>query len=111
MVAVFGLREVAVPERVRGHPVLARLHRALPDRVLLVQSLEEDMACPTAYPLARATLLTEPKVSPHLWELERPVHFVLAPADTPDPRHPARLLADTGGNVLSYEVFIQGVRA
>jgi ATP-dependent DNA helicase RecQ len=111
MVAAFGLREVAVPERVRGHPVLARLHRALPDRVLLVQSLEEDMACPTAYPLARATLLTEPKVSPRLWELERPVHFVLAPADTPDPQHPARLLADTGGNVLSYEVFMQGVRA
>jgi ATP-dependent DNA helicase RecQ len=111
MVAAFGLREVAVPERIRRHAGIARLHRALPDRVLLVQSLEEEMVCPTVYPLARATLLIEPKFPPYLWELERPAHFVFAPADTPDPRHPERLLADTGSNVLSYEVFMQGVRA
>jgi ATP-dependent DNA helicase RecQ len=111
MVAAFLLRELVIPEHVRDHPVLAQLHRALPDRVLLVQSLEEEMVCPTAYPLVRATLLTEPKISRHLWELERPAHFVLAPADTPDPWHPERLLADTGSNVLSYEALMQVIRA
>ena len=76
-----------------------------------MQSLEEEMECPSAYPVARATLLVEPRVPRPLWLVERPVHFVLAPAETPDPRHPERLLADTGGNVVSYEVFMQGVRA
>jgi ATP-dependent DNA helicase RecQ len=111
LAASFGVREIAVPDQVRRHPMLARLHRRLADRVLLVQSLEEEAACPSAYPLARATLLVKPRVPPHIWLMERPVHFLLAPADTPDPHHPERLLADTGGNVLSYEVFMQGVRA
>ncbi len=111
LVASFGVREIAVPDQVRRHPVLARLHWRLADRVLLVQSVEEEAACPSAYPVARATLLVEPRVPPHLWLMERPVHFILAPADTPDAQHPERLLADTGGNVLSYEVFMQGLRA
>lgn len=111
LVASFGVREIAVPDQVRRHPVLARLHRRLADRVLLVQSLEEEAGCPSVYPVARATLLVKPSVPQHLWLMERPVHFMLAPADTPDPHHPERLLADTGGNVLSYEVLMQGIRA
>jgi superfamily II DNA/RNA helicase len=110
LVASFGVREVAIPNQVRHHPALARLHKHLPDRVLIVQSLEEEMECPSAYPIPRATLLMDPRVPPALWLKERPVHFVLAPAETPDPRHPERLLADTGGNVVSFEVFMQGVR-
>jgi hypothetical protein len=111
LIASFGVREVAIPDRVRHHPAVARLHRRLPDRVLLVQSLEEEMECPNAYPVVRATLLVDPRVPAQLWLMERPVHFVLAPAVTPDPRHPERLLAETGGNIVSYEVFMQGVRA
>ena len=111
LVSSFGIREVAMPDKVRRNAAVTRLHRRAPDRVLLVQSLEEEPDCQTVYPIARATLLSEPRFPPHLSLLERPVHFVLAPANTPDPRHPERLLAETGSNVLSYEVFMQGTRA
>ena len=111
LVSSFGIREVAISSRIRNTPAVERLHRHVPDRVLLVQSLEEEIECPSAYPIARATLLSEARIPPYLSLMERPVHFVLAPAQTPDPRHPERLLAETGGNVLSYEIFMQGVRA
>lgn len=111
LIAAFGVREVAVADQVRHHSAVRHLHRRLLDRVLLVQTLEEEVECPSAYPVARATLLVEPLFPPHLWLIERPVHFVLAPAETPDPSHPERLLADTGGNVVNYDVFMQGVRA
>jgi hypothetical protein len=111
LVSMFGIREVAMPDRVRRNAAVSRLHRRAKDRLLLVQCLEEEADCPSAYPIARATLLTEPVVPPHLSLLERPVHVVLAPANTPDPHHPDRLLSETGSNILSYEVFMQGVRA
>lgn len=111
LVSGFGIREIAIPSRVRNNTTVKGLHRRVQDRVLLVQSLEEEADCPTAYPVVRATLLLDPLFASHLYLLERPVHFVLTPADTPDPRHQERLLSDTGSNVLSYEVFMQGVRA
>jgi superfamily II DNA or RNA helicase len=110
-VASFGIREIAIPDRVRIYPGLAHIHKRLRDGVLIVQSLEEEEDCPSAYPVARATLLVDALIPPHIWLMERPVHFILAPAKTPDPWHPERLLADTGKNVVSYEVFMQGIRA
>lgn len=111
LVSGFGIREIAIPDRVRRNPAITRLHLRAQDSILLVQCLEEEAECPSAYPIARATLLTEPLFPPYLSLLERPAHIVLARADTPDPRHPERLLAETGSNILSYEVFMQGVRA
>ena len=109
LVSGFAVREVAVPAafRRRGGG-LARLHKRAPDGLVLVQTLEEDLASPSLYRIARATLLAELVVPRALLLLDRPAHIILAPAEALDPVYPHRRLADTGKNTLSYEQFRAG---
>ena len=111
LVEGFAVREVAVPAALRPlRDDLARLHKRAPDGLVLVQTLEEDLASPSLYRVPRATLLVEPVLPKALLLLDRPAHIILAPADTPDPAHPHRKLADTGENLLTYEQFRAGAR-
>jgi hypothetical protein len=112
LVALFGIREIAVPEAFRASsPEFGRLHKRSADGILLIQSLEEEeTGRPSSYKLARATLLCDARVPPHVMLMDRPLHIVLTPVSTRDPSHCERRLADTGSNILTVEQFKQGAR-
>jgi len=111
LVATFGIREIAVPDRYRAvTPGLMRLHNRASDGVLLLQSLEEDVARPPTYKLARATLLPEDCALETIFLLDRPLHILLAPASVADPFHYGRRLIDTGTNILTIDQFKLGAQ-
>lgn len=112
LVATFGVREVSVPDRLRSEmPGLDRLHSRASDGLILLQSLEEEAQRTSAYPLARATVVTGGRVPEAMLLLDRPLHVILLPASTPDPFHPERRLIDTGANVLTIDQFKLGARS
>jgi len=112
LVATFGIREIAVPERFRAEtPALMRLHSRASDGILLLHSLEEDAARPSPYRIARATLLPQDRAPEPVFLLDRPLHILLTPASVPDPFHPGRRLVDTGTNILTIDQFKAGARA
>ncbi|MDQ2102191.1 protein DpdF [Azospirillum isscasi] len=111
LVSTFGIREIAVPDAMRGLEGLTLLHRNARDGILFVQSTDEEVATGlTAYRVARASLLASGPVPEHLLLLERPLHVILVPPAVPDPHHPGRRLAETGTNVLSFDQFKAGAR-
>ena len=114
-VAMFGVREIGTCAAFRRRNLsrLATLHQHSDDLVLLLQSLEEEVLWPSSYELPRVTLWTDAegaKLPEHLFALERPLHVVVASPSTPDPRNPARGIADTGSNVLTMDQFKLGVQ-
>lgn len=110
-VATFGIREIAVPDTFRtSGSGLRFLHGRTPDGILLVQSLEEEAKRPSAYKLARATLLANGPVPESIFLVDKPLHIVLLPESVPDPLHVGRRLVDTGTNVLSFDQFRAGAR-
>lgn len=112
LVATFGVREICVPNRMRANAVaLNKLHSRASDGLLLLQSLEEETQRTSAYPLARATVVTGGQLPETLLLLDRPLHVILLPASTPDRLHPERRLVDTGSNVLTIDQFKQGARS
>lgn len=112
LVATFGVREICVPDRLRGEmPALHRLHSRASDGLILLQSLEEELERTSSYPLARATVVAGGRVPEMLLLLDRPLHIILLPASTPDPFHPERRLVDTGANVLTIDQFNLGARS
>jgi len=111
LVATFGIRELGLPDAIRARmPDLDRLHTRASGGVLLLQSLEEEASRPTSYRLARATLLSEGTVPPHILLLERPLHVILTPLSLADPLHRSRRLAEIGTNILTVDQFQLGAR-
>lgn len=110
LVSTFGIREVALPDALRGLPGLEHLHRKARDGMLFVQSTEEEAMGPTSYRVARASLLAGGQVPEHVLLLERPLHVILVPSAAIDPYHPGRHFAETGTNVLSFDQFKAGAR-
>ena len=109
LVATFGIREIATPDRYRAAtPALMRLHSRASDGILLLQSLEEDIVRPSAYKLARASLLPPDYAPEPVFLLDRPLHILLAPASVADPFRRGRRLIDTGNNILTIDQFISG---
>lgn len=110
-VGLFNIREVAVSNRFRAQtPALQNLHKHSPGRFLMLQDLEDEATAPPRYPVARVSVISESRVPPYLLELDRPLHIIIAPASTPDPWHPGRLLGDVGSNILTLEQFRSGSR-
>ena len=112
LVATFRVREISVPERLRSDvPALNKLHARASDGLVLLQSLEEEVHRTSSYSLARATVFTAHQIPEAILLLDRPLHFILLPASTPDPFHPDRRLVDTGANVLTIDQFKLGARS
>ncbi|RYG87879.1 MAG: ATP-dependent DNA helicase RecQ [Alphaproteobacteria bacterium] len=110
-VSLFNVREIALSRRARASALgLRSLHRRTPDRFLMIQDLEDEAGFPTRYPVARISVLANGAVPPHLLDLERPLHIVIAPASTPDPWHPHRRIGEVGANILTLEQFRSGSR-
>ncbi|UCI23522.1 protein DpdF [Mesorhizobium sp. B2-8-5] len=111
LVSTFGIREIAVPDAMREFDGIRQLHRRAPDRILLVQSLEEEAASqPTVYRVARASVIGDHVSAEPLMLLVRPLHIMIATASTADPFHPGRRLIETGNNVLTFDQFKAGAR-
>jgi ATP-dependent DNA helicase RecQ len=112
LVATFGIRDISVPDRLRGDmPAITRLHSRASDGLVLLQSLEEEGHRTCSYPLARATVVIARRVPETMLLLDRPLHVILLPASTPDPFHPERRFVDTGANVLTIDQFKLGARS
>jgi ATP-dependent DNA helicase RecQ len=111
LVSTFGIREIAVPDAMRGLDGIRQLHRRASDRVLLVQSLEEEAASqPTVYRVARASVIDDHVSAEPLMLLDRPLHLIIATASAADPFHPGRRLIETGNNTLTCDQFRAGAR-
>lgn len=113
-VSLFGVRELSVSFSFRKrNDGVAQLHKQSEDHILLLQSLDEEVLCPSSYELPRVTLCTEPNATVlpiHLLTLKRPMHVVVVGMSMPDPWHPGRRLADTGSNILTLDQFKLGAR-
>lgn len=110
-VALFNVQEIAVSSRLRTQmPILQGLHKHAAARLLMLQNIDEEAVTPPRYPVIRASVVSEGGVPPYLIELDRPLHIIIAPASTPDPWHPGRLLGDVGSNILTLEQFRSGSR-
>lgn len=110
-VALFNVQEIAVSSRLRTQmPILQGLHKHAAARLLMLQNIDEEAVTPPRYPVIRASVVAEGGVPPYLIELDRPLHIIIAPASTPDPWHPGRLLGDVGSNILTLEQFRSGSR-
>jgi hypothetical protein len=113
-VSLFAIGEIATTSAFRQRCLeLATLHKHSEDRVLLLQSLEEEELRPSSYNLPRISLWTGAfgeALPTHLFMLKRPLHVIIAPETTPDPWLAGRRIADTGSNVLSVDQFKLGVR-
>ncbi|RUW54560.1 ATP-dependent DNA helicase RecQ [Mesorhizobium sp. M1A.F.Ca.ET.072.01.1.1] len=113
-VAMFGVREIGTQTAFRErNPSLAELHKHSDDRVLLLQSLEEEVLRPSSYELPRVTVWTGavgPGLPKYLFTMKRPLHIIITPASTLDPWNVLRRIADTGSNVLSVDQFKLGAR-
>ncbi|MDB5470153.1 MAG: ATP-dependent helicase RecQ [Caulobacter sp.] len=110
-VSLFNIREIGLSSSTRDAlPELQQIHKRAPDRILLVQDLEEEARFPTRYPVGRISIVDGATMPPHLLELERPLHLIIAPASTHDPWHPHRRLGDVGDNSLTIEQFRAGSR-
>ncbi|MDR6846963.1 protein DpdF [Sphingomonas sp. BE137] len=111
LVSTFGVREVAIPDAMRELDGIRQLHRRASDRVLLLQSLEEEAASqPTVYRVARASVIDNHVSAEPLMLLERPLHLILAPHTAADPFHLGRRLIETGNNILTFDQFRAGAR-
>lgn len=111
LVSTFEIREIAIPDAMRGIDGIGLLHRRAVDRVVLIQSLEEEAASrPTVYRLARASVMNDQVSAEPLMLLERPLHLILAPPSAQDPFHPGRRLIETGNNILTFDQFRAGAR-
>ena len=77
----------------------------------MIQDLAEEAIMPTLYPVARISVVAAGSIPAQLLELDRPLHIVVAGADTPDPWHPGRRLGDVGANTLTLEQFRSGSRS
>lgn len=114
LLATFEVREICVPDLLRSKAIgLEKLHTRAADGVLLIQSLDEETEThrTSTYALARATVITERHVPEAMLLLDRPLHIVLLPSETPDPFHPGRRIVDTGENVLTIDQFKLGARS
>ena len=111
-VAAFNAREVAVSRRLRSAASgLKSLHKRSPSEMVLLETLEDEARSPSAVPLIRVSVLSEQHPPPpHIWELSRPLHLVVASASLADPYHPTRRLGEVGGNTLTLEQFRSGAR-
>lgn len=113
-VSLFAIGEIATTSAFRQRCLeLATLHKHSEDRVLLLQSLEEEELRPSSYNLPRISLWTGASgaaLPTHLFMLKRPLHVIIAPETTPDPWIAGRRIGDTGSNVLSVDQFKLGVR-
>lgn len=111
LVSTFGIREIAIPDELRAFNGIKQLHQRAHDRVLLVQSLEEEAASqPTVYRVARATVISEGVSAEPLMLLDRPLHIIVATPSAADPFHPSRRLIETGTNILTFDQFRAGAR-
>ena len=113
-VAMFGIGEVSTNANFRERcPALRVLHKHSQDQILLLQTVEEEMKWPSSYELPRISVWLTPVASSipkFLYTLKRPLHVIIAPASAQDPWNPGRRVADTGSNVLTFDVFKMGVR-
>jgi ATP-dependent DNA helicase RecQ len=104
LVSTFSIREIAVPDAMRDLDGITILHRRAADRLLLIQSLEEEaLSRATVYQLARASVLGDQHSAESLLLLVRPLHLILAPPSAPDPFHSGRRLIETGNNILTLD--------
>jgi hypothetical protein len=104
LVSTFNIREIAIPDSIRDLVGISSLHRRAEDRILLIQSLEEEaLSRPTVYQLARASVLGDHHSAESLLLLVRPLHLILASPDARDPFHSGRRLIETGNNILSLD--------
>ncbi|PPQ35823.1 ATP-dependent DNA helicase, RecQ family [Rhodoblastus acidophilus] len=111
LVSTFEIREIAIPDAMRGIDGIRLLHRHAVDRVVLLQSLEEEAdSRPTVYQLARASVINDQISAEPLMLLERPLHLILAPPSAQNPFNPGRRLIDTGNNILTFDQFMAGAR-
>ena len=111
LINLAGLKEIAMPDVFRriNNQAVSDLHKYASDRVLIIQSTDEEMEhAPAAYEVPRATIWLHSgvdKFPDYLWPLKRPLHLIFAPDHTEDPFHPSRRLEDTGSNILRLEQF------
>jgi ATP-dependent DNA helicase RecQ len=110
----FGVCEISAAAEVWAKDAFLRtLHRSAPSGVLVVRTLEEDVALPAVLPLPRASLLKPWSTKPipdHLLLLDRPLHTIFAPDDV-ESEHPLRRYVDTATNCISLENFLQVIDA
>jgi superfamily II DNA/RNA helicase len=110
-VSLFNIKDIGVSNGLRAAlPELASLHKKAEDPFVMIQDISEEAATPTQYPVARISVATGGYIPPHLLELERPLHIVVAAASMPDPWHPGRRIGDVGVNTLTLEQFRSGSR-
>ena len=110
LISEFGIREIAVPDKLLGADRLKQLHRTAKEKFLMLQSLEEEVMYANNYQVPRASVILEGNVPKSLLLLTRPLHIFLCNQATLDPHHPDRRLIDTGTNILSFDQFQAGVR-
>lgn len=111
-VSLFNIREIGVTEDTRvALPRLSTLHRKAENPFVMIQDLAEEAIMPTLYPVARISVVASGPIPAHMLELDRPLHIIVAGADTPDPWHPGRRLGDVGANTLTLEQFRSGSRS
>lgn len=98
LVSACNLQEIATEERSRlkGMQEFRTLYRRGRAPVLLHRDLSQMNEEPYS-PLSRASILetNAPKHYQNAQTLQRPQHFVILPASTPDPDNPRRLLVET----------------
>lgn len=111
-VAAFNVSEVAVSRRLRNSaPALKTLHKRSDGGVIFLETLEDEARSPTSAPLIRVSILSElDPAPPHVFEIERPLHIVVASEALVDPHHPGRRLGEVGANTLTLEQFRAGAR-
>jgi superfamily II DNA or RNA helicase len=113
-VEMFSVREIATSAEFRlRNPALSKLHLQSGERVLLLQTVEEEEQWPSSYELPRVTLWTVSAGSSlpkRLFSMKRPLHVIITPESTLDPWNGERRIADTGQNVLTIDEFKLGVR-
>ena len=110
-VALFGVQELALRPRLKQEQVLiSELHRSAPGGLLVLRDLDETPAAPDTLPLCRASILipwNARSFPDELLLLERPLHFVFAPADLRDAQHPLRFYRDTARNCIDLQEFLR----
>ena len=109
LVSRFGIREVGISDSLRKLDCIGSLHQNFPGKVLLIQSLEEELRSGvSSYQLPRVSIVDEKDAVDTLFMLDRPLHIILAKPVVPDPFHPSRRLVETGRNILSWDQFKAG---